>query len=190
MGTVGVQEMVVIFLVALVLFGPKKLPELGRTIGKAITEFRRASNDLKATFEREMHSLERETQALKETTTFMDNEIRSASADYSLYEQAPYRAELADATAADPSLANPSSAIPSSANPSTVSASEVPGAESQGTAETASAETASNAHAAAETPAVEGTVPRVEVSHTEVAAETAAPGEPNPVVDTHQHQLT
>ncbi len=56
MGTVGVQEMVVIFLVALVLFGPKKLPELGRTIGKAITEFRRASNDLKATFEREMHA--------------------------------------------------------------------------------------------------------------------------------------
>jgi len=184
MGTVGVQEMVVIFLVALVLFGPKKLPELGRTIGKAITEFRRASNDLKATFEREMHSLERETEALKETTTFMDNEIRSASADYSLYEQTPHRTELADATASN------LSADPPSANPSTVSASEVPGAESQGTAETASAETASNAHAAATTPAVEGTVPRAEVSHTEVAAETAAPGEPKPAVDTHQHQLT
>ena len=68
MGTVGVQEMVVIFLVALVLFGPKKLPELGRTIGKAITEFRRASNDLKASFEREMHDLERETEALKEAS--------------------------------------------------------------------------------------------------------------------------
>jgi TatA/E family protein of Tat protein translocase len=184
MGTVGVQEMVVIFLVALVLFGPKKLPELGRTIGKAITEFRRASNDLKATFEREMHSLERETEALKETTTFMDNEIRSASSDYSLYEQTPYRAELADATASN------LSADPPSANPSTVSASEVPGAESQGTAETASAETASNAHATAATPAVEGTVPRIEASHTEVAAETAAPGEPKPAVDTHQHQLT
>ncbi len=59
MGTLGVQEMIAIFLVALVLFGPKKLPELGRTIGKAITEFRRASSDLKATFEREMQSLER-----------------------------------------------------------------------------------------------------------------------------------
>ena len=42
MATIGVQEMVVIFLVALVLFGPKKLPELGKTIGKAITEFRLA----------------------------------------------------------------------------------------------------------------------------------------------------
>jgi TatA/E family protein of Tat protein translocase len=49
MGTLGIQEMIVIFVIALVLFGPKKLPELGRTIGKAITEFRRASNDLKAT---------------------------------------------------------------------------------------------------------------------------------------------
>jgi TatA/E family protein of Tat protein translocase len=58
-GTLGVQEMVIIFLVALVLFGPKKLPELGKTIGKALTEFRRASNDLKATFDREMHTLER-----------------------------------------------------------------------------------------------------------------------------------
>ena len=51
MGPVGVQEMIVIFLVALVLFGPKKLPELGKTIGKAITEFRRAQSELKSTFD-------------------------------------------------------------------------------------------------------------------------------------------
>ncbi len=56
MGPIGVQEMVVIFLVALVLFGPKKLPELGKTLAKAVTEFRRAQSDLKATFEREMQS--------------------------------------------------------------------------------------------------------------------------------------
>ena len=68
MFTLGVPEMAVIFILALVLFGPKKLPELGRTIGKAMTEFRRASNDLKATFEREMHTLERETQSLQSTT--------------------------------------------------------------------------------------------------------------------------
>ena len=65
MGPIGWQEMVVIFLVALVLFGPKKLPELGRTLGKAITEFRRATSDLKSTFEREMQTLERETDSLK-----------------------------------------------------------------------------------------------------------------------------
>ena len=66
MGPIGGQEMIIIFILALVLFGPKKLPELGRTIGKALTEFRRASSDLKASFEREMHNLERETDALKE----------------------------------------------------------------------------------------------------------------------------
>jgi sec-independent protein translocase protein TatA len=66
MGPIGVQEMIAIFLVALVLFGPKKLPELGRTIAKAITEFRRASSDLKATFEREMQSLERESESIKD----------------------------------------------------------------------------------------------------------------------------
>lgn len=75
MGTVGWQEMVIIFIVALVLFGPKKLPELGRTLGKAITEFRRASNELKATFDREMQSLERENESLKEVTQSYANEI-------------------------------------------------------------------------------------------------------------------
>src|ERR1700759_4726961 len=68
MGPIGNQEMVVIFLVALVLFGPKKLPELGKTLAKAVTEFRRAQSDLKATFEREMQSIERETESLREAT--------------------------------------------------------------------------------------------------------------------------
>jgi|SRR5580658_1339240 sec-independent protein translocase protein TatA len=66
MGPVGFPEMVVIFLVALVLFGPKKLPELGRTLGKAISEFRRAQSELKATFDRELQNLERETESQKE----------------------------------------------------------------------------------------------------------------------------
>src|ERR1700730_16056467 len=79
MGTVGVQEMIVIFFLALVLFGPKKLPELGRTIGKALTEFRRASNDLKATFEREMQSLEQENASLKEVTHKAATDIYDSS---------------------------------------------------------------------------------------------------------------
>src|ERR1700733_2430096 len=75
MGPVGVQEMVVIFLVALVLFGPKKLPELGKTLGKAITEFRRAQSELKATFETHMRELERESESIKEVTRSYTNEI-------------------------------------------------------------------------------------------------------------------
>lgn len=69
MGPLGWQETVFIFVLALLLFGPKKLPELGRTLGKAITEFRRASSELKATFDRELSSLEREHESIKEVTS-------------------------------------------------------------------------------------------------------------------------
>ena len=65
-GTLGWQETAVIFILALLLFGPKKLPELGRTLGKAITEFRRASSELKSTFDREMKNLELETADIKQ----------------------------------------------------------------------------------------------------------------------------
>jgi len=67
MGPIGMPEMIAIFVIALLLFGPKKLPELGRTLGKAITEFRRASNELKATFESHLSELEKENQSIKES---------------------------------------------------------------------------------------------------------------------------
>jgi sec-independent protein translocase protein TatA len=69
MGPLGVPEMMFIFILALVLFGPKKLPEIGRTVGKAITEFRKASNELKSTIEREMQSLERESDSIRTITS-------------------------------------------------------------------------------------------------------------------------
>jgi len=62
MGPFGVQEMMLIVLLALLLFGPKKLPELARLLGKGMTEFRRAKNELKSTFDTHMRELERETQ--------------------------------------------------------------------------------------------------------------------------------
>ena len=69
MGPLGWQETVFIFILALLLFGPKKLPELGRTLGKAMTEFRRASSELKATFDREMKNLEQETEPIKQVAS-------------------------------------------------------------------------------------------------------------------------
>jgi len=62
MGPFGVQEMMVIVILALLLFGPKKLPELARLLGKGMTEFRRAKNELKSTFDTHMRELEREAQ--------------------------------------------------------------------------------------------------------------------------------
>jgi len=60
MGPLGFTEILFILLLALLLFGPKRLPELGRAVGRGLAEFRRASNDLRATIEDEVHTLERE----------------------------------------------------------------------------------------------------------------------------------
>jgi sec-independent protein translocase protein TatB len=54
----GFGEMAFIFIVALIIFGPKKLPEIGRQIGKALNEFKRASNEFKAQIEAEISHLE------------------------------------------------------------------------------------------------------------------------------------
>jgi TatA/E family protein of Tat protein translocase len=77
---------VIIFILALVLFGPKKLPEIGRTVGKALSEFRRASNELKATFDRELSNLEAETKELKEIGTSIQQDTQNYNYDYSSYE--------------------------------------------------------------------------------------------------------
>jgi sec-independent protein translocase protein TatA len=144
MGTLGVQEMLIIFLVALVLFGPKKLPELGRTIGKALTEFRRASSDLRATFEREMQTLDRENQSIKEVTHQVANEIYDRAENY-VYDDHAANAEQPNNEQA--------AALPEPNHTSTVGAPEVPGAESNGTPAV---------HAAPMVQAAEGTVARTE----------------------------
>ena len=61
MGNIGFPELIVIFVVALLVFGPKRLPELGRSLGRGIAEFRRASTDLKSSIEREIQNAEVES---------------------------------------------------------------------------------------------------------------------------------
>ena len=53
-GTLGMPELIFIFVVALLLFGPRKMPQIGRSIGRAMGEFRRASNEFKRTIEDEV----------------------------------------------------------------------------------------------------------------------------------------
>ena len=57
------QEIIIIFVLALIIFGPRKLPELGKTIGKGLAEFKKASNELKQTWEDEVR-LDKEKEAI------------------------------------------------------------------------------------------------------------------------------
>lgn len=60
-GSIGMPELIIIFVIALIIFGPRKLPELGRSLGKSLGEFRRASNDLRNTLEEEIRVEEQRT---------------------------------------------------------------------------------------------------------------------------------
>ena len=60
MGPIGFQELVLILIIALVVFGPKKLPELGRTLGRTLAEFKRTSNDIKQSIEKEIERVEKD----------------------------------------------------------------------------------------------------------------------------------
>jgi sec-independent protein translocase protein TatA len=59
-GSIGMPELILIFVVALLVFGPKKLPEIGKSIGKGLLEFKKASEDLKKTIEQEMDQIKSE----------------------------------------------------------------------------------------------------------------------------------
>lgn len=67
-GSIGMPELVIIFVIALIIFGPRKLPELGRSLGKSIGEFKRASNELRNSLEDEIR-IEEQRDARKATTT-------------------------------------------------------------------------------------------------------------------------
>jgi sec-independent protein translocase protein TatA len=71
-GSIGMPELIIIFVIALIIFGPRKLPELGRSLGKSLAEFKRASNELKSTLEEEIR--------LEEQRSVLDEKKAAAAA--------------------------------------------------------------------------------------------------------------
>ena len=66
-GSIGMPELIIILVIALIIFGPRKLPELGRSLGRSINEFKKASNELRSTLEEEIRI--EETRDRDRTTT-------------------------------------------------------------------------------------------------------------------------
>jgi sec-independent protein translocase protein TatB len=90
----SVPHMVVLFIVVLVVFGPHKLPELARGLGKLMAEFRKASTDFKLAFEEEMRSVERQAREAErkkemETAAASAAKVEAAATAVEVAEQAP-----------------------------------------------------------------------------------------------------
>lgn len=72
-GSIGMPELLIIFTIALIIFGPRKLPELGRSLGKSLGEFKKASNELRNTLEEEIRLEEQRVEAPRPVTRVDDH---------------------------------------------------------------------------------------------------------------------
>jgi len=79
-GSLGFPELIIIFIVALIVFGPRKLPELGKSLGKSLAEFKRASNELRNTLDEEIR-LEDRTKAIPAPAPAVESTPATATSD-------------------------------------------------------------------------------------------------------------
>lgn len=79
MGPLSFTEMAIIFFVALLVFGPRKLPEIGRTLGKGLREFRKASDDLKSSWAEHIREAEEPIRDIKQTFNEVKTEVETTA---------------------------------------------------------------------------------------------------------------
>lgn len=163
MGPLGAQEMICIFVLALLLFGPKKLPELGRMLGKAVSEFRRAKSELKATFETHLSELEKETRTSLDTTTTTD--YSSSTYPYQYDDYGRYDSDY--------------ESTPAQTDTAPVSSNEHEAASTSSTATPSYESESHREHLESESRGVEGTIPR---------SNGVRPIEPVPVSTEEEHR--
>jgi len=96
MGQLGFPELIMIFVIALLVFGPKKLPELGKSLGKGLREFKKATEELKSNWDEQLKDVEHSVNEVKSTvndaTKDLEHRIKSeahASAETSNAQTAP-----------------------------------------------------------------------------------------------------
>jgi sec-independent protein translocase protein TatA len=80
-GSIGMPELILIFVVALLVFGPRKLPEIGKSLGKGLAEFKKASEDLKKTIEQEIEEAKTEVTQTPKPVSAADTVARAPSAE-------------------------------------------------------------------------------------------------------------
>ncbi len=83
MGPIGMPELIIILVIALIIFGPRKLPELGKSLGKSLNEFKRASADLQNTLEQEIKLEEQKEQTAKAQSRRAEADVDSALQTFS-----------------------------------------------------------------------------------------------------------
>ncbi len=77
MGQLGFSEILVIFIIALLVFGPKKLPDLGKSLGKGIREFRKATDELKSSWEEQVKDISAPLNDVKKDIHNMREDLKS-----------------------------------------------------------------------------------------------------------------
>ncbi|MBI3654541.1 MAG: twin-arginine translocase TatA/TatE family subunit [Acidobacteria bacterium] len=125
MGNLGWPEILIILVIALIIFGPRKLPELGKTLGQSLAQFRKASEDFKRTWEEEVEVEKRRIEAppaVHEASDSSAHEVAAASPPVAneepnywandLNTHAPTTPETVTAAPLAPTLTPESQAVP------------------------------------------------------------------------------